>query len=39
MGALKVKQSALVDEIKTNIECGIHKTGYCVVEDPIVFVH
>lgn len=39
MKVLKVKQTDLVDEIKTNIECGIHKTGYCVVETPIVFVH
>ena len=39
MEILKVKQPYLVDEIKTNIECGIHKVGYCIVETPVVFVH
>ena len=39
METLKVKQPHLVDEIKTNIECGIHKAGYCIVETPVVFVH
>lgn len=39
MNYYKVNQLDLVEEIKTNIECGIHKTGYCVVESPIVFVH
>lgn len=39
MEVLKIKQSELVDEIKRNIECGIHKIGYCIVEKPVVFVH
>ena len=39
MKVLKVKQTNLVGEIKNNIEYGIHKTGYCVVETPVVFVH